>query len=199
MSEEFSGWDTLILSTVVSTGTAAFIYEYTGINNILAESSIRYAQGSTLDKYKSRRDALLHECFYKLLTSRKYENSHVDIHKNFKLLKAIVKHPGLMGKIRDIPDVTIDELNKLKEKYPKKIYAITMIEKLPLETIKSLNYIGDRLTENIAYDILVHGFDGYTISGSVLPSLSQESIARADIRGEEIKKELLSEEMNAIM
>lgn len=191
IEEEFNGWDTLVISTVISTGAAAFIYEYSGINNILAESSIRYAQGSTLDKYKSRRDALLQECFYKLLNSRKYEDKHEQIHKNFKLLKVIVRHPGLMGKIGDMTTINAYEL---KEKYPKKIYAIEMIEKLPLDIIKSLNYIGDRLTENIIYDILIYGFDGYAVSGNILPSLSQESILRADLRGAEIKKNLIEDE-----
>lgn len=177
---EKQNWSAILASTVISSASAAIIYEYSGVNNMLAENSIRYARGSTLDKYKSRREAMLYKYYYKLLNSGKYNAE--ELKDRFNALKFIIKYPNIAGKIADGKDIEkICTDNKCDA---------GVLSNIPPETIKSLNYIGDRLSKNIIYDILVNGWSGYKYSG-IITSLDHKTIDRANIRGAEIA-ELIS-------
>lgn len=52
-------WWVLIVQSLVFTMGSQYFYEYSGVNNMIAESSMRYAKGSTLSKYRTRRSAMV--------------------------------------------------------------------------------------------------------------------------------------------
>jgi len=175
---------TVALQTAGTTLVLQYIYEYTGVNNMIAESSIRYAQGTSLAKYASRREALIYRCLYKLLASDKYKQHEETIKNNFRKLKIILINPKLSGDIMDLHEGsrTMEELHR---KYPNNIEDIATLLTLPGTVIPAVNTISDRISEEIVYDILVNGFDGYVLKDTLIFSEIQTTS-----RGAEIVKEL---------
>lgn len=182
-------WSTLALQTIATSMAAQYLYEYSGSNNMIAESSLRYAKGSTLSKYVSRREAIVYECLYKLFevpaeevsdSSSSNETKSSDsvpwrpkgkyrtdtVRRNFHYLLMILTHPAEAGVAQDV--VTGARPRSDLAKYP---IAAELIANIPEKTIPALNTISDHITEEIVYDILVNGFEDYTLatptSGSI--------------------------------
>lgn len=55
------------LQTIASCFLAQFVCEYTGINNMIAESSIRYSKGTTLEKYANGRNNIVYQTALQML------------------------------------------------------------------------------------------------------------------------------------
>jgi hypothetical protein len=71
--------------------TMAYISEYGGLNNALAEGSIRYARGSALSKFKSRRHAYINEIAYVEAFNSLKSGKNLDIiEKNREKLSAVI-------------------------------------------------------------------------------------------------------------
>lgn len=179
-------WSTLALQTIATSMAAQYLYEYSGSNNMIAESSLRYAKGSTLSKYVSRREAIVYECLYKLFevpaeevsdSSSSNETKSSEwrpkgkyrtdtVRRNFHYLLMILTHPAEAGVAQDV--VTGARPRSDLAKYP---IAAELIANIPEKTIPALNTISDHITEEIVYDILVNGFEDYTLatptSGSI--------------------------------
>jgi hypothetical protein len=163
--------------TVATSIAAQYLYEYSGANNMLAESSLRYARGSTLAKYVSTREALLYECLYKLKESHLYDAAALD--KNFAILRIVLTEPALVGAVGDYATglVTAEALRakyraKKLAKYSakqlvesdKKIAALETLLALPRDTLAALGIIADRVNQNIVCDILVNGPNDYRVT-----------------------------------
>ena len=84
---------------------AQYFYEYSGINNMLAESSMRYARGSTLSQYAGRRSALLCDVYSALERSKYVETP--GLKDRYLQLKTAVDHPN--GKL-PVPEFILDHL-----------------------------------------------------------------------------------------
>jgi len=182
-------WKFLILKTSAASLMLTFIYEYGGINSMLAESSLRYAKGSTLNKYKSAREMMLYECFYNLSgdqSSLPVDVTISDINHNMRVLKWIVSHPNACGKLADTTNT--DTLKSVVEKLtiadPESAIIITEIAGLDPKVIKNINSIGDRITENIAYFLLVNGLKSF------------QDLISAEALGAEISKKYDVDDIN---
>lgn len=183
-------WSTLALQTIATSMVAQYLYEYSGSNNMIAESSLRYAKGSTLSKYVSRREAIVYECLYKLFevpaeevsdSSSSNETKSSDsvpwrpkgkyrtdtVRRNFHYLLMILTHPAEAGVAQDV--VTGARPRSDLAKYP---IAAELIANIPEKTIPALNTISDHITEEIVYDILVNGFEDYTLATSTSGSIN---------------------------
>lgn len=183
-------WSTLALQTIATSMAAQYLYEYSGSNNMIAESSLRYAKGSTLSKYVSRREAIVYECLYKLFevpaeevsdSSSSNETKSSDsvpwrpkgkyrtdtVRRNFHYLLMILTHPAEAGVAQDV--VTGARPRSDLAKYP---IAAELIANIPEKTIPALNTISDHITEEIVYDILVNGFEDYTLATSTSGSIN---------------------------
>jgi len=116
-------------SFVISIGLQ-FAYEYAGLNAMLAESSMRYAKGSALSKYKSRNEAFVaqvaaDECLKMLKDAHANpqvaKESIEKIEDNLKRFNAIIKAtrqaPLIVGMANKgmTPDAILKEINKRKE------------------------------------------------------------------------------------
>lgn len=139
-------WQTIVISI-----SSQYIYEYIGINNMLAESSIRYAKGSTLSKYVSRRNAMIYEIYYKLLASGLYTEDQLKA--NFTLLRLISEYPGAVS---GFPD----NINKISAK---KRQELSPLNGLPKSQLDVLKLMVDRVNEDLAYDIMVNGIGDYKV------------------------------------
>lgn len=141
-----------VRNVIMLTMAAQFLYEYAGVNNMLAESSIRYAKGSALAKYTSRRDALLYKNLYKLLSDG---HDTPEVRANFKLLNIVLTHPNLVGDVADYKrgSRTLEDLRRVHPSEP-------LDELLGLETSADLSHLSDRITEGEMRAIMLHGFMG---------------------------------------
>jgi hypothetical protein len=166
-------YGSLAAQTALTSMAAQYFYEYSGANNMIAESSLRYAKGSTLDKYVSRREAVIYECLYKLLNSPKYKDREELIRRNFNILLVVLTNPDLCGKMMDLAksngnfngNVTISNTNNLEQLRKKYTAAdVDMLLTLPQQTILALNTISDHINEEMVYDILVNGLTDYKLS-----------------------------------
>lgn len=155
-------WPVLWQSVLISM-SAQYVYEYSGVNNMIAESSMRYAKGSTMAKYVSRREALAYQCYYKLSLNQTVEK------QNFDLLLAILTRPQICGDIMDGYSKS-----KLYIKYPKYHAQINLLMTVPDKNIPVLGYLSDHITKEIIYDILVNGITDYEIDGNIIPGLRNE-------------------------
>jgi hypothetical protein len=163
VSTEEPNWIALIAKTSAATITLAFVYEYAGVNNMLAESSMRYAKGTTLSKYTTRREAMLYKCMYKLLASGSGDKITIDA--NMKILSWLIKNTNARGKLADAASTGQKSVNNIVEKlvlqYPDDKIIIEKIGSENLNIIKNIDNLGDLMTENIAYYLLVNGLDKY--------------------------------------
>lgn len=147
----------IFIARVVAVSMAAqYLYEYIGINNMVAESSIRYARGSTLEKYVSRRSALFYECLYKVLTHIDALNSQLRVNltsakikRRFKILKILSVHPDILT---------------LKPRDQKTRERIDLVKSVPDEYLFAVQLLIIRISPPIIYDILINGFTNYTLS-----------------------------------
>jgi hypothetical protein len=151
-------WQTIAI-TIVQTAAS----EYLGINNIIAESSMRYAKGSTLNKYRTRREALLYQCLYKLLNSKYNDANNVDtaeIELRARLIRNLIDHPYIRGKIADAAagDKFESSVADIRAKHQDKEKIIETLLKIPKDSLPAIDALTDRLNEYIIYDILVNGF-----------------------------------------
>lgn len=177
-----------VAGIILTSMAAQYLYEYSGANNMIAESSLRYAKGSTLQKYVSRREAMIYQCLYKLLQLPKYKQQEENIKHNFDILKIILTEPDLCGKIMDA--VATHTEQELRKKYPTKNNQIDLLLNLPHDVIPALNTISDHITENTAYDILVNGFTDYTLANTLIFSELKND---TESRGKQIAREVDSE------
>lgn len=154
-----------IIQTAIGSMVAQYAYEYSGFNNMLAESSMRYAKNSTYEKYASRREATLYKCYYQL----KMDGYNVD--DNFNKLRLIFTRPRLAGFIADDIDDKLSEFD---------IKEVELLKTIPEENRHAIGVISERATESNIYDILVNGFADYKIAdrrmgieliGKMLPKL----------------------------
>jgi hypothetical protein len=83
-----------------------FLYEYTGYNSMIAESSIRYATGSTLVKYTTRRRAVLETIYAQ-------SDKSANIRANYEMLALFLEKPKLLYKINKHKNATIDDIMAL--------------------------------------------------------------------------------------
>jgi len=187
-------YKSVAIQTVLTTLACSYLYEYVGINNMLAESSMRYAKGGTLAKYVSRREALLYECWYKLLADAYYKSKEAEMKPQFDILQIMLTEPDLIGRIIDYNN-TVGDANRsrmladINAKFPK-AKNISVILGLPSATINAMSEISDHMNENIAYDILVNGWDGYELTDGtfaiVFNPLKPAILEIAEARGEAI-------------
>lgn len=127
-----------------------FAYEYTGYNAMIAESSIRYAKRSTLEKYTSRREALLHKIYYNVLLRENRQNDD-EIKHRMVILSYAITNPNVLAKF----------IERIKKKKPQKIDESNILNNIPDNIIVLLPTIVNEMDENIIEDILQNGFDGY--------------------------------------
>lgn len=181
-------WKTLIVRTSATAFALAFVYEYTGINNMLSESSMRYAKGTTLEKYTTRRSALLHECLYKISNNQSGLPPNVniaDINHNAKLLEWIITHTSSRGKLSDAArsgnkDKVLLVAEKITMTNPKSSVIVNEISNMDISIIKNIDTLGDRLNEDIIYYTLING-------------LTDLSLIDIEQRGSEIKNKFNQE------
>lgn len=180
-----------VAGIILTSMAAQYLYEYSGANNMIAESSLRYAKGSTLEKYVSRREAMIYQCLYKLLQLPKYKQHEETIKHNFDILKIILTEPDLCGRIMDaVSSDNATTLQEVRKKYPTKNDQIDLLLTLPRNVIPALNTISDHITENLTYDILVNGLADYTLADTLIFSeLKNDN----ESRGEQIAQELSDE------
>jgi len=188
--QSVSGTDyfNMAVQTIVTSMAAQYLYEYSGVNNMIAESSLRYAKGSTLSKYSSRREAVAYKCLYDILQSRKYDETTV--RNNFKHLLLLVSDPATVGGVVDYANGVVGR-DVLLHKHPDAAPLLT----LPHETQLILESLADRITSAIAYDICVGGLAQYhseKVSGIVdrtrelLTDLPEEQLKAGELRGQKI-------------
>lgn len=167
------------MQTAAASMAAQYLYEYSGVNNMIAESSLRYAKGSTLSKYTSRREAAAYTCFYKLKLSG-YESDAFE--KRFQQLLAVLTTPDMTGAIADYANGKIVKVI-LVSKFPESDILLD----LPLDTLRILESLSDNINDQLIYDILVNGFEQYhtyTILG-----LDEKEIMAGELRGKKIIEE----------
>lgn len=143
------------------------IYEYSSLNAMVAESSLRYAKGSTLQKYTSRRHAMLNELYYKLGASAT-PDVKTALKKNMIVLSLLVSQPGTLYKINNMAAEMGAELDAsvLLTKINATNTHITRAELdavLEIDTaiLREMPAVLDDMDEDIIEDILMNGFDGY--------------------------------------
>lgn len=173
----------MTLQTIAISMVAQYAYEYSGVNNMLAESSMRYAKGSTLGKYASRREAMLYQCLYELLNVPLYKEKEATIRGNFSALLIIVTDPDLAGRLADAAGNNI-KIDEIREKFPKKVKNIDkVVDLLSTDSLAAAPTLGDHITENMVFDILVNGFGDYVLDGAAWTlqiKITPEMTARAD-------------------
>lgn len=167
--------------TIVASMASQYLYEYSGANNMIAESSLRYAHGSTLEKYTSRREAIAYKCLYRLKLSG-YDNP--TLQKRFDQLISIITSPDMTGAMSDYAQGKLSQV-MLIDKYPE---SKSLLE-LPLTTLQILESLTDRINEPLIYDILVNGFEQYHVESSLLTDLSEDEINTGEMRGQKIMGE----------
>jgi hypothetical protein len=133
-----------------------YTYEYTGYNTMIAESSLRYAKGSTLQKFTSRRHALLHQIYADI------PNKTEEVKKRMAALTIAISHPNLVAKL-------VEYHKKLEVNHePHPSYTsennkneIKVLEECPTDVLQLLPIITYEMDEDILQDILINGWDGY--------------------------------------
>lgn len=126
-----------------------FAYEYTGYNAMIAESSLRYAKGSTLEKYTSRREALLNKIYYELLVDQPVQKID-EIKHRMVILSYAITHPNVLAKVID----------RIKKKKPRNDDT-NILNNVPDNIIVLLPVIVNEMDEDVISDILENGFDNY--------------------------------------
>jgi len=173
----------IVLQTIGISMAAQYAYEYSGMNNMIAESSLRYAKGSTLSKYASRREAMLYQCLYVLLNTPLYKEKEAAIRENFSVLLFIVTDPDLCARLAEAAG-NDTKITEIREKFPKKVKNInSLVNLLSANSLVAAPTISDRITENIALDILVNGFDDYVLDDAAWTQqikITPKMVARAD-------------------
>lgn len=119
---------------------AQFIYEYTGTNNRIAENSLRYAKGTTLDKYISARESVLQRGLRKVAGD--------DATSRYKILKIALRHPDLIDVARDKRELTSDH----------DVHKVEQLRTLSATQLSKLQRDIERMTEASVDAILRNGF-----------------------------------------
>ena len=190
-------YGTIAYQTILTSMAAQYVYEYTGVNNMLAESSMRYAKGSTLAKYVSRREATVYQCYYELLTSKDGTSATpgvptlalkwdiTKVKKHFPLLITVLTHPMLTAEFADGKPAAY-----LHRKYPKDGARIdALFANIPFQSRGALPTISDHINENIIYDILVNGFSDYHLAPNPVISTVLDW-DKLEARGESIANQI---------
>jgi hypothetical protein len=165
-----------------------FIYEYSSINAMVAESSVRYSKGSTLEKYTSRRHAILHKLYSNKVSKERDEEKLRLLKNNMIILSLAISQPKLMRRIiaaigeinsaNDTEDTNKDtnkEINKdnIDDKIAQILAKINknknhissselkVLLSVPFATLGEIPYILEDMDEDVIEDILLNGFDEY--------------------------------------
>jgi hypothetical protein len=182
------------INTVLATVAAQFVYEYSGLNNIVAESSMRYSKGSTLDKYVSRRDALIYQLYYQIKEAIQ-SGKMVDVpnlDSRFTLLKFILSHPNTAASIAD--GKPVESVIRLLS--ADNIQTVQALYALPQPVKESLGVLSDRANKFTICDILVNSFDEYTPDKKFIVFNTITDVDRLESRGEAIYNMLNNNEDN---
>lgn len=151
-------WKGIIIRGMITTISTQFVYEYLGVNNMLAESSMRYARGSTLSKYTTRKSAMVHQVYYETLEQLiddKIPNppTREEIEERFTTVKYLIENPQVRGKLSSASE-NPTKLKSLLDELPEHIQLVLS----PITTHMNLDTFIDRLTETQTREILLNGF-----------------------------------------
>jgi hypothetical protein len=176
------------INTVLATIVAQFTYEYSGLNNIVAESSMRYSKGSSLEKYVSRRDALVYQLYYQIkeaIQAGKMADIP-DINSRFTLLRFILLHPNITASIAD--GKPIESVMKLVSSA--NIPIVQTLYQMPQAQREILGILSDRANKFTICDILVNSFDEYAPDKKFIVFDTIADLDRLETRGEDIYNKL---------
>lgn len=173
-------WTAIAGQTIAISLAAQFAYEYSGVNNMIAESSIKYATGSTLSKYAGRRSALIcdvHSAISAAATTdalRSFDPAEIETRR--KVLKAAVENPSWV----DADDRKLAKLPDDTRRIAEQVRAAGIPE-----------YVLDHLSAGLCADILVRGFTPLTTVPHLVffSRLSPETLDR-EARGEALLAEI---------
>ncbi len=184
-----------LIRTFTTAMIVQYLYEYTGLNEIISESSIRYAKGSTLDKFVSRRHASLYEEYAMV------PNKTPAIKNNMHVLKIAASQPSAIAKINEYfctqeylsnqanhanykKDINENELLLIINKTNQHISAksLHVICALPREQIEVLPVIIKDMDKDIILDILYNGLGQYKPRHTIFATfINDESIKHAKL------------------
>jgi hypothetical protein len=135
----------ILLQSAVISMACQYVYEYSGLNAMIAESSIRYSKGTTLEKYAKSRNAMLWAIYARL------KEPTAGARKRLHILQYISDQP--YETLRAAKD---------SEKVPHELSGISADE------LRLLSAATVEMNEDMIRDMLEHGFDGWDVEAGLL-------------------------------
>jgi hypothetical protein len=130
---------TLLQASAISMASQ-YVYEYTGFNAMIAESSIRYSKGTTLEKYAKSRAAMLWDIYSHI------KDPSADVEKRLHQLQYIIAEP----------------YESVHKKPPEELGGLTE------EELRVISVATVEMDEDMIRDMLEHGFDGWRVESGIL-------------------------------
>ncbi len=148
-------WTGVLMQTAAVSIGSQFLYEYLGVNAVLAENSIRYASNTTLNKFREPRLAMINKVYLRMLKSGKYSMSQLI--RPRKMLKFAVKNLDYVSALFD--DAVIDKHNMV-EKFKDNACAAEFAT-MPRDRLQIMMLIAERLSEPLIAIFLARGIDSF--------------------------------------
>lgn len=150
-----SAWQTVAVCMA-----AQYLYEYSGVNNMISESSIRYAKGTTLEKYTNTRDAILYKTMWYVPDSLRNDP---DVISRFHVLQFVINNPD-----------TASVAMKTSNKRPSELSALTHDE---LEVVTQATIA---MNDAVIYRILTSGYESVTLYKGLTSNYIDDTDAKRD-------------------